>query len=115
MQTSNFKLSGTDPHAVAISRGVPKGFKGRRYLALAPATWALVKETDEAVFRETFMRQLEPLDAKAILKEVGEDAILLCWEKPGEFCHRRVVAEWLERELGISVPEQKPMLFDAAS
>lgn len=111
MQTSNFKLAGTDPNAVAISRGVPKGFKGRRYMPLAPATWALVKETDEAIFRETFMRQLAKLDAKAILKALGEDAILLCWEAPGVFCHRRVVAEWLERELGTSVPEQKPTLF----
>jgi len=114
MKTSNFKLSGTDPNAIAISRGVPRGFKGRRCLPLAPATWALVKETDEAVFREKFMLQLERLDAKAILEEVGEDAILLCWEKPGEFCHRRLVAEWLERELGTSVPEQNPSLWTPA-
>jgi len=107
MQTSNFKLSGTDPNAVAISRGVPKGFKGRRYMPLAPATWALVREPDEAVFREKFMRQLERLDARATVEALGEDAILLCWEKPGEFCHRRVVAEWLERELGTSVTEQE--------
>jgi len=111
MKTSNFKLSGTDPNAVAISRGVPKGFKGRRYMPLAPATWALVREPDEAVFREKFMSQLERLDARATVEALGEDAILLCWEKPGEFCHRRVVAEWLERELGTSVPEQKPPLF----
>jgi len=105
MQTSNFKLSGRDPNAVAISRGVTRGFKGRRYMPLAPATWALVKEKDETRFREQFQEQLAKLDAKAVLKEVGEDAILLCWEKPGVFCHRRIVAEWLERELGISVPE----------
>jgi hypothetical protein len=32
---------------------------------------------------------------------------MLCWEAPGEFCHRRLVAEWLEGELGIQVPEWK--------
>jgi hypothetical protein len=30
---------------------------------------------------------------------------MLCWEKPGEGCHRRICAEWLETALGIVVPE----------
>ncbi|MDR2397020.1 MAG: DUF488 domain-containing protein [Puniceicoccales bacterium] len=30
---------------------------------------------------------------------------LLCYEKPGEVCHRRVVAKWLEIGNSISVPE----------
>jgi uncharacterized protein (DUF488 family) len=29
----------------------------------------------------------------------------LCHEKAGEFCHRRLIADWLNRELGIEVPE----------
>lgn len=32
------------------------------------------------------------LDAKSLnkkLADLGPDAILLCWEKPGEDCHRR--------------------------
>jgi len=39
------------------------------------------------------------------LCRLGEDAILLCWENSGVFCHRRLVAEWFEEELGVSVPE----------
>jgi hypothetical protein len=105
MFTSNFKLSGNNPNAVAISRGVPKGWTGRRYYPLAPKTWALVKETREDIFREQFGRQLTNLDAHAVMEELGPDAILLCWEAPGEFCHRRLVAKWLERETGIAVPE----------
>ena len=31
--------------------------------------------------------------------------ILLCYEDNMEFCHRHIVAYWLELELGISVPE----------
>lgn len=35
----------------------------------------------------------------------GPDVVLLCYEKPGQFCHRRLVAEWFEQELGLVVPE----------
>ena len=34
--TSNFKIAGRLPQAVAISLGVPRGWQGRRYKALAP-------------------------------------------------------------------------------
>jgi hypothetical protein len=34
-----------------------------------------------------------------------EGKVLLCWELPGQFCHRRLVAEWLEKNLLIEVPE----------
>ena len=34
--TSNFKIAGRLPQAVAISLGVPRGWRGRRDNALAP-------------------------------------------------------------------------------
>lgn len=40
-----------------------------------------------------------------IYQTLGENALLLCWEKPGDACHRRFVAEWLEAALGIEIPE----------
>jgi len=48
---------------------------------------------------------LDVLDAKKVYEELGEDSILLCWEKSGDFCHRRLVAEWLEKELNVKVNE----------
>jgi hypothetical protein len=33
------------------------------------------------------------------------DLALLCYEKPGETCHRRAVAEWLQQAISISMPE----------
>ena len=36
--------------------------------------------------------------------------ILLCHEKDITFCHRRIVAEWLEAALGIKVPEMENAL-----
>ncbi|HAB1595065.1 TPA_asm: hypothetical protein GBW74_22920, partial [Salmonella enterica subsp. enterica serovar Mbandaka] len=36
------------------------------------------------------------------------EPVLMCWEKPGEFCHQQLVARWFRRELGISVEEYDP-------
>jgi len=35
----------------------------------------------------------------------GKNVVLLCHEKEGDFCHRRIVAKWLEENLNIEVPE----------
>ena len=41
----------------------------------------------------------------------GNEPVLLCWEQPRDlqtgktYCHRRIVADWFERELGYKVEE----------
>ena len=50
-------------------------------------------------------KQLDSLDAKQVVEDLGPDAILLCWESFNVRCHRRLAAEWLEEKLGIVVPE----------
>lgn len=109
MYTSYFGLMNRHPElaskVVAISRGVGKWYEGRRYLDLAPS-WGLVNLRDHEVYEREYRRQvLDRLDPAKVIQDLGEDAILLCWEKPGEFCHRRIVAAWLEENLGIEVPE----------
>ena len=106
MQTSYFARSSKDPNAVAISQGIPRFYKGRRYMPLAPS-WELVKIEDEALYRRVYHEQvLAKLDPLQVRKDLGEDAVLLCWEAAGKFCHRRVVAEWLEKELILTIPEK---------
>lgn len=114
MRTSNFARHGSDPNAVAISLGVPKWFKGRVYKALAP-TGDMIHLTDEAKYtRLYYERVLNRLDAKKVAADLGPDAILLCWEKPGDFCHRRLVAEWLYVNAGIKVPEAATAALEEA-
>ena len=102
--TSNFARSARHPNAVAISQGVPRWYKGRRYLPVAPPRW-LLKAKDAELFDREYRNQLEALDAKQVVGDLGPDAILLCWESFNVRCHRRLVAEWLEEKLGIVVPE----------
>jgi len=107
--TSNFKIAGHLSQAIAISQGIPRGWQGRTYKPLAPA-WTLVKLTDNEQFIKLYRAQvLDRLDAAQVLQDLGgDDFIMLCWEAPGVFCHRRVVAAWLQKELGITVEELVP-------
>ena len=102
--TSNFASSGKHPDAVAISQGVPRFDKVKRYLPLAPPR-ALLNAKDPVLFDREYRKQLEALDARQVTEELGPKAILLCWESFNVRCHRRLVAEWLEEKLGIVVPE----------
>ena len=113
MQTSNFATfrGSCSPNLLSIARWSPRGWGGRRYKALAPRREML--KMDEATYRVEYQKILDNLDPQKVFDDLGEDVILLCWEAPGKFCHRRLVAEWLEKHLGRPVPElQEPGLFD---
>lgn len=109
MKTSYFaKYKGEN--GVCIAGGVPSWFKSRVYKKLAPKYWFFKKWKDGEFTNEDYIKYyykevLDKLDAKQVYKELGEDAVLLCYENPNDFCHRHLVAEWLEKELGIEVKE----------
>jgi hypothetical protein len=109
--TSNFKIAGHLPQAVAISLGVPRGWRGARCTVLAPPR-PLIKIMDPETFIPLYKAQvLDKLDPHKIIKDLGGDNfLLLCWEDPGVFCHRRVVAAWMQKETGVIVEEFNPKL-----
>jgi len=107
--TSNFKIAGNLPQAVAISRGIPRGWQGRRCKALAPPR-DLIKIMEPERFIPLYRAQvLDQLDPMQVIREMGGDNfIMLCFEPPGEFCHRRVVAAWLRKHTGVLIEEFFP-------
>lgn len=119
MHTSNFWRfhHRQDPRLVSIALSKPWWFKGRCYPTLAPRLDMLTMEEEE--YRVEYQKILDRLDPRQVYGDLGEDAILLCWEPSGVFCHRRLVAAWLEEHLGVEVPElpsnyhpdQKPLIL----
>ena len=109
--TSNFKIAGHLPQAVAISLGVPRGWSGRRYTGLAPSR-KLIKIMDPEIFTRLYKAEvLDKLDPVKVIRDLGGDNfVMCCWEDPGVFCHRRVVAVWMEKATGIKVEEFNPKL-----
>jgi hypothetical protein len=102
--TSYYRKVAQDPRTVMITRTVPKGYKGARFIQLAPP-YHLFGLNDPVLFRRRYREEvLSKLDAKEIARNF-EGKILTCYEGPGKFCHREVVAEWLREEAGVEVRE----------
>jgi len=102
ISTSSFFTYKGD-NGVAISRTVPKGWIGKWYLPLAP-TWEILSmwkdgKLEEEDYMHLYRRDvLSKLDREKVIKDIGEDAVLLCWETTG-FCHRQIARDWLNGEL----------------
>ena len=112
MKTSCFanRLAAADSCAVSIARWPPRWWGARRrYIALAPSADLLKRSKAGlpwpayvAEYRRDVLGKLDPAQVAA---DLGPGAVLLCWEAPGEECHRRLAAEWLEKNINIQVPE----------
>lgn len=89
--------------AVSIARGEPGYYDGKSYKQLAPS-WEMIHGSAEFYDRE-YTKILANLDPEKVIEDIGEKAILLCWEKPPGICHRRWIAEWLEENLDMKIPE----------
>lgn len=107
-----YKLNKKDAenlNIISIAGKTPEWFTGKEYKKLAPKyewwiQWKnekLSKEWYKEKYYETVLNKLNP---REVYDELGEDAILVCWEKEG-FCHRHLVAEWLNLSLGVIVKE----------
>jgi uncharacterized protein YeaO (DUF488 family) len=118
LYTSCFKLYGQHPGAVAISNGTRGYWHVRKYPPLIPS-WKLVTDAKEGrisadEFDLAYLRELRAFDPRRVfddLRDLHNDephVLLRCWESPGQPCHRRTAAAWLEAELGIEVPEVDP-------
>ena len=111
MKTSYFgnKNVVADPAAVSIARWSPKWWGSRRrYISLAPSPSLLGRSKAglpwQAYVEEYKREVLDRLDPKEVYEEL-KDSIVMCWEKPGEKCHRRLVAEWIENAVSVTVIE----------
>ena len=97
---------------VSIAGKAPDFFKGPKYPSLAPKyemfmDWKKGK-IDNFDYTRIFKERLNSLDPHAVkrfLTSFDKDVVLLCYEKPGDFCHRHIVADWIEENLGLIVEE----------
>jgi len=90
---------------ISICGKAPDWYTGSQYKKLAPKynffmEW---KRNQDNIFyiREYYAQVLAPLKQEDVLFELlklsmNKDIVLLCYEKPNEFCHRHLVAGWLQ-------------------
>ena len=105
--------------SISADRGADKkrsaNYEGDYYQPLAPKKgfWRTWKdnigkvpemENNKYYIEHYFDEVLKNLDPNEIYYKL-DNSILLCYESNMEFCHRHIVAAWLEDELKIKVPE----------
>ena len=54
------------------------------------------------IYCDTVLSKLNP---EKVVEDLGDNAVMLCYEKPGDFCHRHIIADWLHKNTGIEVKE----------
>lgn len=106
--TSNFakakSLDSSKYLVVAISRYVPKGYSGARELRFAPSRRLLMsykKGLSSELYTKAFYNELiDEENVYSVFKDLsrlsqGRDIVLCCYEKAGDFCHRRLIADFV--------------------
>lgn len=89
---------------IAISASIPKSVRMTMYQKLAPSydilmTWKRTPDREKYI-KDYNEQILSRLDANKVVNELyrlshGKNVALICYEKPEDFCHRHLVAEWL--------------------
>jgi len=105
--------------SISGDKGKSVGYIGNFYTKLAPkkSFWKkwhdnigiLTEDENNRYYMECYydevLKFLNPFEVVEELFEFGNDVIMLCYENENNFCHRHLVAAWLELELNIIIEE----------
>lgn len=95
---------------ISICGKAPDWYKGLQYKKFAPKYGFFMewkKNHDNDYYIKCFNEQvLDKLNVLTVMRDlidlvnstedhIGKEIVLICYEKPSDFCHRHLVAEWL--------------------
>lgn len=94
---------------ISIARYSPKWFTGPRYTYVAPTSFMLSSGCSHEEYLKRYQGILDSQNPQRVMNAIaqisrGQDVALCCYEKPGDFCHRHLLSEWL-RKNGYDVVE----------
>lgn len=106
------KLQQAGIKVIGISLYPPRWFNGISLKQVAPTKSILFAngQTQEEYTRRYRSEVLSRQDMQLFLKTVeqasgGQDVALCCYEKPEDFCHRHILADWIKEKLGVEISE----------
>jgi len=108
MKTSCFRYY-TGDDGVSVCLYPPIDWSGIQFINLAPdkqtffekKAGQMTNEEYEKRYKEEILSKLDPHKIYNMFK----NNVLLCWEGERTHCHRRLIAEWIQENVGIEVPE----------
>ncbi len=117
--TSNYDtVKGLDANLVSISgnKGIDANFEGKYAASFAPKYlfWRVWHDNKGAVddkinmdyyINQYYYQVLKRMNLEYELNKLGENPILLCYESSNEFCHRFLLASYIELKTKQTVPE----------
>lgn len=100
-------------YPIAISVKVPDSYTKAYWDDFAPRYEDFLEwksgRIDNMEFTSRYKGWLDSLNKQEIrdvLEELkNETIVFLCYEKAGDFCHRHILADWLEENIGVRVEE----------
>lgn len=96
---------------IGVALWPPRFFRGISMKQVAPRRYMLDDRlTDEeyiGMYRNDVLRFVDAKSFIRLLEEAGRgmDVALCCFEKPNEFCHRHILAQWLKEQTGVDIVE----------
>ena len=96
-------ISRTKPEFAKSCIDIPQLFPSDKIL------WDHKKgKIDEMEYTSKQLYQLNELGVDRIIKMIqifGDNVVLLCWESPEKFCHRHILADYINKNSNINVEE----------
>ena len=101
---------------ISISGKAPSFYTGLEYKKLAPKYSFFIKYKNREIGEEEYTSEyyrlvLNNLDPQKVIEDINNLTnfanyiVLLCYEKPGDFCHRHIAAKWLSENTNFKVEE----------
>ena len=96
-------ISRTKPEFAKSCIDIPQLFPSDKIL------WDHKKgKIDDMEYTSKYLAQLDDIGIDKIIKTIqifGNDVVLLCWESPEKFCHRHILADYINRNSDLVVEE----------
>lgn len=104
------KLNAAGVMIICVAIGKPRFIQAPQILNVCPTRYMISGACSHEEYLKLYDRILSGQDANQVVKQIemlsrGKDVALCCYEKPGDFCHRHILAKWLTEKTGIEIKE----------
>ena len=105
------KLKEAGVNMICVAIGKPRFIAGiPQMLNVCPTRYMVSGPCSREEYLKLYDRILASQYANQVVKQIemlsgGKDVALCCYEKPGDFCHRHILAKWITENTGIEITE----------